>query len=365
MKTEKKITLSCKEGGSSKQYTLWLQEEKGGWTVQFQYGPIGGWVKDGTKTPKPVPFADAEKIYSKLMTEKKVKGYAEGEDAPAFSQTAGAVDSGLRPMLLTPDDESNVDKYISDDDWIAQQKINGKRVMVKATADGVIGVNRRGLECPIPEEVRLAFKGVVGVFDGELIGTEYHVFDVLAAEAGELRSQGIETRETEGHAVLRESKSVVWVPTIHGRSAKRTLYERLKKGRKEGIVFKRLDVPYEPGRRDDLKKAICVKVKFWAEGNFSVIDWNGDKQSVSIAALGAGKEVRVGSVAVPSKYSDQVAPGKVLRVRYLYATANDILYQPKLDPTDDGVVTRDVNAEDVCITKVSELKHEGKEESDD
>lgn len=350
-KTEKKITMYCREGNADKQYTMWLQEEKTGWTVQFQYGPRGGWVKDGTKTPKAVKQADAEKIYDKLMAEKKAKGYTEGKDAPAFSQTAGAVDSGLRPMLLTADDEENIEKYLKDYGWAAQEKINGKRIMIKAVDGKITGVNRRGLECPIPEELQkaLAGLGLKANLDGELVGSVYHVFDFPLPIELKLR-----WTVTGGFG-----DAVKFVPLVTGEEDKRRLYQLLKDGRKEGIVFKRLDAVYEPGRREDLKKAIAVKVKFWTEANVEVLKWNKDKQSIEVGMLfKMGPSVSVGNVTVPTKYMPQIERGKIVRVRYLYATANKILYQPKLDPTDDGIVGADSTAPD----PIGALKFEGKEE---
>ena len=349
MSNQKKVTLYNREGNSDKQYTMWLQEEKTGWTVQFQYGPRGGWVKDGTKTPKPVKLADAEKIYDKLLKEKKAKGYVEGEDAPVFSQTAGAVDSGLRPMLLTPDDEENVEKYLKDYNWAAQEKVNGKRIMIKGADGKIIGVNRRGLECPIPEEVQKALTGLNANLDGELIGSVYHVFDFPLPIELKLR-----WTVTGGFG-----DSVKFVPLVTGEENKRMLYRLLKDGRKEGIVFKKLDAVYEPGRREDLKKAIAVKVKFWAEANVEVLKWNKDKQSIEVGMIEKMTYTpSVGNVTVPTKYMDQIKVGKIVRVRYLYATANKILYQPKLDPTDDGNVLADATAPD----PIGELKFEGKEE---
>jgi hypothetical protein len=40
---------------------------------------------------------------------------------------------------------------------------------------------------------------------------------------------------------------------------------RLMDEDREGVVFKDCNAIYEPGRRESLKKAIAVKVKFWAQ----------------------------------------------------------------------------------------------------
>lgn len=360
--TADKITMTCTIGGSNKQYTMWLEEKGGGWTVQYQFGPIGGWVKGGTKTASPVTLEKAKKIYDGILKEQRGKGYVQGEDAPAFSQTEGAVDSGLRPMLLTPDEEENLEKYIKDPDWGAQQKLNGKRNMLRVKGGKVEGINRRGLVCPIPKAVESAFASMKNdhTFDGELVGDVYHVFDVI--ESASLKDPANVSYQTRHEGVqylvgLVGSSHVQVVPFVCGETAKRDLVKALQDGKREGVVFKRRDSFYVPGKIDNLKKASAVKIKFYSEGSFLVLDWNKDTSSVEVAAMDSKKAVSVGNVTIPAKYAGQVRKGDVLRVRYLYATPADQLYQPSLDADDAGSVVADGSAD-----KLSSLKHEGKDE---
>ena len=361
-----KITLECHEGGSSKQYTMWIGEKDGGFTVDFNYGPIGGWVKPGTKTPKPVSREKADAAYAALLKEKRAKGYVQGKDAPAYSEVPEAVDSGVRPMLLTPDVEDNIDFYVTDAAWGGQEKMNGKRILIKNNIVSV-GVNKRGLECPIPVELANVMKKFSGIFDGELIGTTYHVFDVLYTGADWSTKSKLDLPLKErwdlADSIVNAIKSplVRMVPLVTGSAAKLDLVKKLQEGRREGVVFKRLDGKYDPGRIENLKKALAVKIKFYAEGQFAILKWNGAKMSVEVAALdvGAGTFTSVGNVTVPQKYADQIKVGALLRVKYLYATPGaKQLFQAKLDPTDDGIVIKT----DSDVTQMKELKYEGKEE---
>jgi bifunctional non-homologous end joining protein LigD len=362
-----RVSLYCKEGGSDKQYTMWLEEKPDGFLVNFNYGPRGGWVKDGTKTPKPVSKIDAEKIYEKKLKEQKGKGYTIGEDAPAFSQVEDAKDSGLRPMLLTQDDEENLEKYITDDDWCAQQKFNGKHIMTKITTKGVIGSNKRGLECPIPESLIKALgkmkdkidKGEAFSTDGELIGENYHIHDVPSDD----RVYGMRLNVVGTIPHIVGDMHVHYVESHVGEKNKREFVRKLMKERKEGVVFKRLDGKYLPGRVNDLKKAIAVKIKFYKAISPVVMGWKKDKQSIEVGLReeikgGKAEIVSVGWVTVPTKYVEQVEVGKPIRVRYLYATPAKQLYQAHLDPTDDGQVM----ADQVLADPITDLKFEGKEE---
>jgi len=362
-----KVSLYCKEGGSDKVYTLWLEEKGDGFLVNFNYGPRGGWVQNGTKTKEPVAKDKAQKIYEKLLAEKKAKGYTAGEDAPAFSQTEGAVDSGVRPMNLTPDDEESLEKYITDDDWCAQEKLNGKRILLRVSKDKAVGINKRGLECPVPAVFQKGFKNLAMeyVLDGELIGENYHVFDVLFEDRADYGKKNVYGTRIEGVNYIVAAMAndhVQFVPSYVGAKNKRDFVKKLMLGRKEGVVFKRLDAAYEPGRRNDLKKAIAVKVKFYKAIAPVVITWKKDKQSIEVGLReekdGKMDIVSVGWVTVPTKYVEQVELGNPIRVKYLYATPGRQLYQAHLDPTDDGQVM----ADDAMADPITDLKFEGKEE---
>lgn len=353
-----KTTLYCSEGGSNKQYTVLMEPSGAGWLVNFQYGPVGGWVQSGTKTKSPVARPEAEKIRDSLLKQKRAKGYAEGADAPAFSQTDGDVDTGMRPMLLTWAEESDLERFIKDDGWGAQEKINGKRIQAKATQDGVIGANKRGLQCPIPKELQEALKDQTCVLDGELVGTTYRVFDLLEEFGTDLRKTEMTFRHQMAEkAVDGAGPNVRIVPLVYGEEQKRALVESLRAGRKEGVVFKKLNAPYEAGRRPSLEKAIAVKIKFYAEIAVEVLRWNKDKSSVEVAALDAGRLVSVGNVTVHDRYVSQIEVGMVIRVKYLYATDAAKLYQANLDPTDDGSVI----ADQVAADPISRLKFENKD----
>ena len=114
----------------------------------------------------------------------------------------------------------------------------------------------------------------------------------------------------------------------------------------------------QPGRRDNLKKAIAVKIKFYKEIAAMVLGWNDGKSSVKIGARDGKKTTRIGNVTIHEKYVKQIVVGKPLRVKYRYATEAKKLYQPKLDTTDDGQVM----ADQLLPDSIKCLKFEGKEE---
>jgi predicted DNA-binding WGR domain protein len=76
MKLVCQTKLHYKEGNSDKIYEVDLCDAGGEkFVVNFRYGRRGAELKEGTKTTVPVQFAEAEKIFQKLVDEKTRKGY--------------------------------------------------------------------------------------------------------------------------------------------------------------------------------------------------------------------------------------------------------------------------------------------------
>lgn len=365
--TEKKISLYCTEGSSDKVYTLWIEEKDGLYMVESQGGRRGGPMQHWTKTPKPVSLEKAEATYEKTLKEKLAKGYHEGEDAPAYSHPGARTDGGYRSMLLTQVDEEEIETYLSDDSWGAQEKLNGKHIMAEIQDGFVTGYNKAGLQCPIPVVVQKAlesFKKNKHVLDGELVGEIYHVFDVI--ESASFKDDMPYSARAEAAMYLAgfpKSPNVRGVPLAVGREAKKALLAALRKGKKEGITFKKLAALRSPGKTENVKKAVAVKVKFYKEMDCVVISWTG-KSSIEVGAyegdIGSAL-VSIGKVTVPAKYVKQVKIGGVARVRYLYGTKpGRQLFQANLDPDDAGIFMRDdVLAKD-CL--MSAMQFEGKDE---
>ena len=59
------VSLYFQQGSSDKEYHIQMEEEGGGYVVNFQYGRKGRALKSGTKTSQPVSLEQAEKTWSK------------------------------------------------------------------------------------------------------------------------------------------------------------------------------------------------------------------------------------------------------------------------------------------------------------
>jgi bifunctional non-homologous end joining protein LigD len=106
---------------------------------------------------------------------------------------------------------------------------------------------------------------------------------------------------------------------------KTALWKRLREENREGIVFKRLEAPYVPGRPNS--GGPQSKFKFDATLSAIVVKIN-IQRSVDASLFQGRTLVSCGNVTIPANH--QVPPiGAVIEIRYLYAYPDSLaLYQP-------------------------------------
>jgi bifunctional non-homologous end joining protein LigD len=329
-----------------------------GWVVLFSYGRRGAAMQTGTKTATPVEFAKAKKIYDKLVAEKTGKGYTPGEDGVAYRHTSSEErDSGVRCMLLNEMPESDIERLIADDAWGMQEKMDGRRQLVKRTNlspidSSTVGINRKGLVVSVATPVHQAMIdiGAQATIDGEAVGDTLYAFDLLEKDGRDLK--GKTCSERHAHLVnllLNQTGAIVLVPMALGAKRKRALFNAVKAGNGEGVVFKRLTALYRAGRPDSGGDAL--KFKFYATGSFVVACHNA-RRSVGLA-LADGTVM--GNVTItPNKAVPPV--GSIVEVKYLYAFRGGSLFQPQF------LVERDDLELQACSAAQLKFKPEGSED---
>ena len=328
--SQESVTLFFREGGSDKVYQAQLEPKADGWVVSFQYGRRGSTLQSGTKTTSPVSYEKAKKVYDTLVLSKTSKGYTPAEGGTPFTDTdkAGQV-SGLVPQLLNAIDESRAQELIEGDSWFAQEKMDGIHQMTRRNEDGIIGSNRKGLIVPLAESIALGIKVLFprgGVGDGEAIGDNYWPFDLLEFGNDDLRKEGARTRwnALSGLVQAANHPNIRLVRTAFGKAEKRRLFEAIRAEKGEGIVFKKIDAPYTPGKPPS--GGTMLKFKFKGSATCIVVAQNDGKRSVQIAVAGDGP-ILVGNVTIPPN-TDMPAPKTFVEVKYLYAHPGGSLFQP-------------------------------------
>ena len=354
MKSEN-ITLYFQQGGSDKVYSASLEEvENEQFVVNFAYGRRGATLKTGTKTKKPVDYGTAKKAYDQLVKSKTSKGYKPGTEGPQYVHTdRDSRDTGVQCQLLNFVEESQVAEYIQDDGWWAQEKQDGKRMLLhKTTADGdtkITAINRTGLSVGAPDVVIQQAKSIDQNYlvDGEAVGETLYLFDLLEISGDDARSMPYEQRLSHLES-LGLSEPIVVVETAKTTAEKQQLYERLQAAGSEGIVFKKHDASYTAGRPNS--GGTQMKLKFYDTASVIVTKVN-DKRSVGMAVLDDGKQVDIGNVTIPPN-KEVPAEDSIVEVRYLYAYEGGSLYQPTYIGVRDDMTMAD------CVIKQLKYKQE-------
>ena len=335
--TPERITLYYREGSSDKVYQAVIEPAGGQFIVNVAYGRRGATLTTGTKTSSPVDYDTAKKIYARLVSGKMAKGYTEGADGTPYQHTEKQA-SGILPQLLNPVEEAEVEVLLRDDNYCAQEKFDGRHLLIRKQDEHLEGINKKGLIVGLPVTVADDIRVLPGSFipDGESIGDDYHAFDLLEIDGRNLRPLQYRTRLARLTDLLLSNSRhphVRLVGTAFTTWDKTELWHRLRAENREGIVFKRLNAPYTPGKPN--RGGSQLKFKFVATVSAIVAKVN-TQRSVEVSLLQGRSLVSCGNVSIPANHEiPQV--GAVVEVRYLYAYRDSLaLYQPVyLGPRDD------------------------------
>ena len=220
-----KITLYFKQGTSDKVYYAAIEAAGSNtFVVNFAYGRRGATLNTGTKTQTPVEYAAAKKIYDKLVKSKTSEGYSPGEQGSPYVHTdAENRDTGVQSQLLNFVEESQVGHYMQDADWWAQEKFDGKRMLLHK-AESVTAINRRGLSVGAPDVILNRANSVTQRYlvDGEAVGETLFVFDLLEIDGVDIRSTPYSQRLAKlaglgfdgAIVVAKTAKPISLVPSI-------------------------------------------------------------------------------------------------------------------------------------------------------
>lgn len=363
MTVRKQCSLFCREGSSDKEYNIFIEDSAtvpGAYDVRATWGRRGA-PRDSQYKASGVTMLQAEATLMSLKRSKEAKRYREdpslAKGTPLTAVPAATIVSEygastpereyteLKPQLLNPIDVDELEAYLANDEWLAQEKLDGKRIMVEVNFGQVTASNRRSWKVGIPQDVAEELSKFDDcVLDGELVGGVYYVFDCLNHNGTDLRANAYTDRFNclvENVIGDRMLYQVDIVPTAYSADDKRNLVKSLE--HKEGVVFKKLSAPHEAGRPN--KGGSQIKCKFVSSATCVVSAVN-TKRSVAIKVDSPDGFVSVGNVTIPPNY-ELPKVGDLVEVRYLYAYEGGSLYQPVY------LGKRD----DVDVDTVSQLKY--------
>ncbi|HEY4220962.1 MAG TPA: hypothetical protein VGO62_06460 [Myxococcota bacterium] len=370
----KSIELFFQEGSHDKVYNAYLViESDGTHSVNVEWGRRNAGFNTGKKAVH-VSLGEANKVYDRVVREKTNKGYQEitkavqpalvapptgqgsGSHAPNAAIAKPVV--GMKAQLLTAIEDHEVEPLLADDGVIAQQKLDGIRIITRVSAGGMLASNRNGAASDKVSSAQLA--GLAGLPEGTIVDGEvmpdgsYWLFDVLSLGHSDVTQVGYEDR----WLILADELADALAGDIHvlaiarGKD-KRALYHKLVQASAEGIVFKSRAAPYTAGR-------VMAQKKYKLQKSADVVITSNAGNAYAMALHHGGKLVHVGKVfagttnQTRSEIDDLLAAGDhpVAEVRYLYATDDDQLFQPVF------VRVRDDKAASACLS--SQLKKTNK-----
>jgi bifunctional non-homologous end joining protein LigD len=159
------------------------------------------------------------------------------------------------------------------------------------------------------------------------VGEKLFVFDLLELNGNDLRPLQYNKRLTELLNLMAKAmqRNIVYAETAFSPAQKAILMKELKRDNKEGIVFKRLDAPYTPGRPNSggaqLKHKFCATLS-------AVVARINDKRSVEVRLLNEEGWQPAGNVTIPANAEIPLV-GQVVEIRYLYAFRDSgAMFQP-------------------------------------
>jgi len=323
-------TLYFKQGSSDKVYQASIEPKDHQFIVTFAYGRRGAAMQTGIKTPSPVDYTTAKLIYDKLIREKKAKGYTEGEQGIPYQHTDHeAIVSGVLPQLCNPIPAADVPALLKNSAFAMQEKFDGRRLLVRKTMAGIEGINRRGLVVSLPVPLVEDVEAIPGAFilDGEQVGNEFVIFDLLLMDGEDIRHCPFKDRiraleRLIGNTALNHLHCAT---TAYDVASKAALLQQVRQENKEGVVFKNIHSSYTPGR--PASGGHQLKCKFTTTASFIVGSHN-QKRSVELKLRQNTWHLIVGNVAIPP--NQPIPPvGAVVEVEYLYAFRNNhTIYQP-------------------------------------
>ena len=335
------ITLYYRVGPSDKVYQASIVPKDGAYIVAFAYGRRGSTLNAGTKTPAPVGYDEAKRVYDKLVREKLAKGYHEAAGGGSASDVAlpanAKTPTGIHCQLLNPIEEDRIQAMITHPDWWLQEKLDGHRLLIRREGSTITGINRLGQETAIPQTLVESALACTSDFilDGEGLGDVLHVFDALSLHGEDLRPAGFAARFVRLGKFLKAflPPHFKLVDVACQLRAKQEMFTRLQRQHREGVVFKHMMAPYSPGRPSS--GGMQLKHKFCETASFIVTKPN-PKRSVSLILFDGDRVEPAGNVTIPPNH-DIPAPGTVVECRYLYAfRESGSIYQPVyLGPRED------------------------------
>lgn len=243
--------------------------------------------------------------------------------------------TNFAPMLATAFDGVDCTTLLLDDAIRVEEKFNGHRIMAAWAGKEPVFLTRHGnfYSQKIPSSLlnlpRLAVNGRMFMLDGELVDGVLHVFDLLNFH-GKRDDTPLDERRDRLEAMFEglDHPALKLVPQAKSLQMRVFLVEQAVENHSEGVMLKRGDSRYRFGA----KTSDWLKVKFVNTIDCFVTGARTDgKESVVLSVREGDGVVDIGKASLLGKEKQStIEPGMVVEVKYLYATKDRRLFQPRI-----------------------------------
>lgn len=250
------------------------------------------WTRQGEQTITPKKAAPSRRAAPKTKA------------APKRKKKQGV--AGL-PDFVPPELPTLVDAPPEGPDWLHEIKLDGYRVLWRFEDGKTRFLTRTNQDwtAKFPELAKLRLKADTALIDGEIVandekgvssfqalqealsagrteGLKLCAFDLLYLDGDDLREQSLDARKARLKALVDaspKSDKLTFSEHIDGRG--KDVFSNACSLSLEGIVSKRRDAPYRPGRSNDWLKTKCGSRQEFVIGGFT----DHSKETGSIGAL--------------------------------------------------------------------------------
>lgn len=276
-------------------------------------------------------------------------------EAPAPKPQQAAPTKVLLPMKFKEAPVEELPKYVSDPQWIVQQKVDGVRAMLvmeggerpwfrNGTGGVLSSATAQATTNPILAALPGHPDGEAGyTIDGEVLNGVYYVFDLIRHDLPEATLAYRLDALSVWHAAVVAAglgARVQLLPTGFTVEEKAALGRAVLTEQGEGWIVKRLDSKYDFGSR----VTHSLKLKITSTVDVVVMARNRDSKSNFVVGLHRdGVLTEVGCSSAIGKPDAQ--PGDVIEVKYLYVGADGRLVQPTVMRTRPDKAAADCTAD--------------------
>lgn len=232
----------------------------------------------------------------------------------------------MKPLL--PTNISDVEKILNDPNWAITEKMNGQRCVASVGNYQIVtAIGRNGSDRDLPSSVerQLTALPLNWTFDGEIIGDHYYVFDILETPDYDLRDQPWLLRAKFLNELFCRNFFHSMSNVGYQLEDKTTVFNLIREGGSEGVVFKDIRSKYQEGRRDT-----WLKFKFMCDIDCVVTGKNQGKANLILSVHKDGRFVEVGKVSALTGDGPNINIGDIVEVSCLYVTPTHRLYHAKM-----------------------------------